>query len=547
MNSQPNPERYDGWLIFIGGAFACFVFFKVFLKAKLWLLGHPLIGALVGSVIAIIIIMAFIGMVVSWKDERAKVVYLKNLFKKQPDSMYLGLDPNHNQIFLPLAARKTHAQLMGATGTGKSELLLQFAVNDMKANRGFILVDGKPEKENLARIVSYLHETGRIDDFKLFSFANKELSCTFNPLIGDTVEEVADRVMQAFDFEDPYYKGVQRAVVFNSLKILRELGLVPTFKKLVEIIKKPDLAVNMAGHTNNQELSDWANEFKSLPSAEREKRSSGLIANLDPFANGDFAELFNAEQPDIDLKRVLSKNDIVYFQIPALTSANLGKHTGRFILQCLASSTAYRHKMGRRDRKFYGVFLDDFAEYLYEDFLTILNKARSADIGIMFAHQATGDLESLGPAISNGIVSNSILKVLMRSVDSQTAEACSKLIGTKATEKFTSRAKKNILGHVETGDTSVRDTESFIVSPNVFKNEMGVGDAQVLMPHLYGAKHVTVKCAKLPELPAVDLLKREHSRPVGIPAKYLVFKTVESPEKNSFQTTAEKKNEETLS
>ncbi len=212
-------------------------------------------------------------------------------------------------------------------------------------------------------------------------------------------------------------------------------------------------------------------------------------------------------------------------QIPALKIPDLGKHTGRFILQCFANGIAHRHGMSKKDRKFFAAYLDDFSEYLYRGFLTILNKSRSADIGILFAHQAMGDLEALGDDIANGINTNSNLKIMMKCGDPETAEHCSRLIGTKPTEKFTNRSKRTLLGDTQTGDASVRDTEAFRVGPNVFKSEMGVGDAQMLVPHQFGTAHVSLKCNRLPDLPEVDFPKRVHSEPRGIPERYKIFKT----------------------
>ena len=255
---------------------------------------------------------------------------------------------------------------------------------------------------------------------------------------------------------------------------------------------------------------------------------------MSPFAYGEYATLFNSERPDIDFKRILSKNDIVYFQIPALKIPEFGKQTGRFVLQCFANGIAHRHQMNRSDRKFFAAYLDDFSEYLYKGFLTILNKSRSADIGVLFAHQAMGDIESLGEDVANGIKTNSNLKIMMKLGDPETAEHCSRLIGTRPTEKFTNRSKRTMLGDTQTGEASVRDTEVFKVSPNIFKNEMGVGDAQMLVPHKYGTQHVSLKCNRLPDLPVVDFPMLSHSEPEGIPAKYKIFQTKGEGKPSSF-------------
>lgn len=71
---------------------------------------------------------------------------------------------------------------------------------------------------------------------------------------------------------------------------------------------------------------------------------------------------------------------------------------------------------------FFSVYLDDFTEYLTPSFVTLLNKSRSANVGIVFAHQALGDLDGLGDGVKNTILTNSNLKVFMRTNEPESAE-----------------------------------------------------------------------------------------------------------------------------
>ena len=118
--------------------------------------------------------------------------------------------------------------------------------------------------------------------------------------------------------------------------------------------------------------------------------------------------------------------------------------------------------------------MDDFSEYLYPGFVSILNKSRSANIGIVFAHQALGDIKTLGEPIANAILTNSNLKIFMRGNDPDSAEYFSKVIGTETGQKQTLRTTRAFWSQQSTGEASVRDVEEFIVHPNYFKREMGV-------------------------------------------------------------------------
>jgi type IV secretory pathway TraG/TraD family ATPase VirD4 len=151
--------------------------------------------------------------------------------------------------------------------------------------------------------------------------------------------------------------------------------------------------------------------------------------------------------------------------------------------------------------------LDDFSEYLYPGFVSILNKSRSANVGVVFAHQALGDIQTLGEPVANSILTNSNIKVFMRGNTPDSAEYFSKVIGTLTSTKFTERQKKGSLGVEKSGDVSAREVEEFVVHPNTFKRDLGVGEAMMIIPHEKGARTIRIKFNKTDDLPVMELPK----------------------------------------
>ena len=234
------------------------------------------------------------------------------------------------------------------------------------------------------------------------------------------------------------------------------------------------------------------------------------------FAFGKASIIFNADEPSFTVEKALSEELILYFQLPVLLSPFLGRAAGKMILQCIQSAVANRHRSDLRKPNFYSVFLDDFSEYLYPGFVSILNKSRSANVGIVFAHQALGDIQTLGDAIANSILTNANLKVFMRGNDPDSAEYFSRVIGTEKTIKYTERTKKELLTQRDTGDASAREVDEFTVHPNRFKRELGVGEAMMLVPHERGMKTVHVKFKKYDDLMALALPSIEKPSPKGL-------------------------------
>ncbi len=439
---------------------------------------------------------------------------------KGEDSVFAGLDDKDEQIFIKSSFRTMHTQVVGTTSAGKTEsVIVPWAVEDMKKKRGFILIDGKSDVSLLNKLYAYAKRYDRGKDFKVLSLGNTDISSSYNPLIGGSPLEITERVFGAFEFEDPYYKNLQFDYLKNILSIFDDANEVPTFLKLSQAIGNIKYLDVLAKKTKNTNLQSWVKTQETVDAAKRELRLSGLLTQINHFTTDQFLNLFNQEKPSISIRKAMEEGQIIYFQLPAMRVQFLGKATAKLALQDLQYAVSERHlSPDGENKKFFAVYLDDFSEYLTEGFTTMLNKSRSAKVGVAFAHQSLGDIQKLGEAVQNAIVTNSNLKIIMKTSEPNSAEYFARIIGTVETTKMTERVVKNrILGDQGTGDASARVAEKFKVHPDVIKNELCTGEAIVLLPHPKGSKHVRVQLQMLPDLPEKYIPLVNHQKPVGLP------------------------------
>jgi len=430
------------------------------------------------------------------------------------DAVYCGKTREGQKVYIKTQQRIMHTQIIGTTNAGKTEsVILPWAIQDIQQGRGLLLLDGKADRGLLDKLWAYTAKAGREADFRLFSLSSIEHSDTFNPLCGGNADEITERIFSAFTFENPFYRSLQYEVLSQVLRIFESSGETPTFSKVYRSISCASALQKITEKCTNTDLISWASFFQGLPPSEREQRSTGLLTQLSPFAFGQASKLFDTPTPSITIENSLQRNHIVYFQLPVLLSPFLGSATGKLVLQSLQAAIANRHRDETRKGQFFSVFLDDFSEYLYPGFVSVLNKSRSANIGIVFAHQALGDIEVLGSSIANTILTNSNLKIFMRGNDPNSAEHFSKIIGTTSTVRMTERKKLGLLRTISTGDVSAREAEEFIVHPNCFKKDLGVGQAVMIVPHARGSKTVQINFNKYPDLPPVPLRKPSRNKP----------------------------------
>ncbi len=518
MAEKQNPT--DATEYFFLSLIACFFGYKLFEKFlvwwSLWILRptHQLWLIIATSFFSMAGFFSFLKL----REKKIKQQSQdKAVTGDAPNAVRAGVDEFGSEVFIKTRQRAMHTQIIGTTNAGKTEsVILPWAIQDIQQGRGLLLIDGKSDRGLLNKLWAYTVKAGRENDFRLFSLSTLAESAQFNPLVGGSAEEICERLFNAFEFESGYFKNIQFDVLIQVLRIFETAEVTPTFLKLYEAINNPNLLSSMLVNKNEKSLEVWLSKFMALSSKDREERTSGLISQLSQFAFGKTSMLFNAEKLQFTIDDALAKNLIVYFQLPVLLSPFLGKATGKLVLQSLQSAVANRHRDGNRNPKFFSVFLDDFSEYLTESFVTILNKSRSAQVGVVFAHQALGDIQTLGDSIANSILTNANIKVFMRGNEPDSAEYFSKTIGTVTTTKFTERQTKGFLSTEKTGELSARDVEEFTIHPNVFKKSLGVGEAIMLLPHDAGTKAFRIKFDRFEDLPYVQMRTIEKEKPTSL-------------------------------
>lgn len=515
MDSKSQKSDDDRNLLVLVGIFLLWMIYQKSEEPVMMWLSRPINQMKVWALGGLAVVM--LGQHISRKLRvfRKQRIQQQAILGEGSQSVYCGKTIHKENVFIKPIQRAMHTQVVGTTNAGKTEsVILPWAIQDLRDGRGLLLIDGKADNSLLNKLYGYVKKYDRVSDFRIFSLSHRDCSWQFNPLLGGTPEEITERVFNAFEFENPYYRSMQYEVMGHMMRILDRNGITPTFQKLHQLITDLPILEKLANKTNDSTVIGWVEKFRALSPSERDSRTSGLLAAIGHFVYGETGILFNAEKSVITIDEALKRNQIVYFQLPVLLSPFLGKATGKLVLQSLQAAIAHRHRSQQGAFTFFSVFLDDFSEYLYPGFVSILNKSRSANVGIVFAHQSLGDITQLGDSVASAILTNSNVKIFMRGNDPESAEYFSRVIGTRSSMKYTERQKSGFFNSKEkTGDLSAREVEEFVIHPNTFKRELGIGEALMIIPHEAGSKTVRLKFQRFADL-SQEIIPRTIKEPV---------------------------------
>lgn len=402
--------------------------------------------------------------------------------KSKASMVFLGKSMKTKKaLYLSHEMRKMHTHVVGSTGSGKTDsVILPFFAQDIEQGRGTLVMDAKGDRETLNKIYHQVKKAGREKDFLFFSLAYPEKSNSYNPLLRGNPTELKDKIISANVWTEEFYKKKSEETLLLLMKSLKEQKQVVTFHKLYELLsnekKLLTLAENLKSEHLKEAMSSILDNYRVF-----QKDLSGMTADLGMISESEFAAILTSEKPEIDLLDAYLNKKIVYFQLNAQGYEETARRFGRIILQDLKTISNYIQAYLTEDqRNFFPVYIDEFSNFAYEQFIEFLNKARGAHLAILIAHQSLGDLEKAGSHFVKQVIENCNIKIIMRQDDPESIETYSRISGTVKSFKDTYQTEEGLLEKGLTGQGTTREVEEFRIKPNTIR-ELGRGEAAVII------------------------------------------------------------------
>ena len=97
------------------------------------------------------------------------------------NSTFLGYEDDGTPVYWTDDQRAMQTNVPGVSGAGKSTLLLNVLEQDVRRGKAVIFLDGKGEKEFIAKLWATAIASGRGDDVRLIDPSHPEISNRYNP------------------------------------------------------------------------------------------------------------------------------------------------------------------------------------------------------------------------------------------------------------------------------------------------------------------------------------------------------------------------------
>lgn len=291
--------------------------------------------------------------------------------------------------------RRRHIYIVGKSGTGKSTLIENMAINDVLAGRGVIIVD--PHGELADKVLACIPDH-RIDDVIVFDPSDREFPVAFN-LLENVDDDFKSIVASGFvgilkkifgDSWGPRLEHILRNTVFalldypgaTMLDIPRMLTNSRFRDKVLEKVSDPVIK------------EFWLNEFASYDSKFRTEAVSPILNKVGQFlSSSTVRNVVGQSQSSINIREIMDAQKIM---VVNLSRGKIGEDNSALLgammitkVQLAAMSRADTTADNRPDSYFY---VDEFQNFATESFAVILSEARKYNLNLTMAHQYIAQL-----------------------------------------------------------------------------------------------------------------------------------------------------------
>jgi conjugal transfer pilus assembly protein TraD len=371
-----------------------------------------------------------------------------------------------------------HVHIVGASGFGKTVLLMHLIQQRISQNKGLLFIDLKGDRETLMKITQFAAASNRLEDLELFSMSDIKFSHPYNLLNGGSPTQLRDRIMCSLNWSEEYYKNQASSFLLKLMLVLCYLRDQQNLRfhigDILQATNSPAKILELAKLIPQDQLKikSYAQAIKDfLDSKEHFNSLQGLRTQLESLVLADFGELIASEKEYINLFESYQKSKITVLLLDSRRYGETAKALGRFILQDLKSVSAkVDAELLVNQRRPYSIIIDEFADLAQEDFIGFLDRARSSKMSVVVAHQEICDLQRNSPEFAGRLMGNTSTLYAFLQKRSESAEIISGIAGTRKTKEQTMQMKGLGFLSQPTGMQSVKEVEEFVIHPNLIKS-----------------------------------------------------------------------------
>lgn len=293
--------------------------------------------------------------------------------------------------------RRAHIYVIGKTGTGKSTLIENMVVSDIKDGNGVALIDPHGD---LAEKILTLIPRERIKDVIYFNPADIEYPIAFNPLEkihSDFHDLVASGLIAVFkkiwaDFWGPRLEHILR---YSIMTLLEYPG--STLLDIPRLLTDGDFRKTVLSKVKHPQVrAFWFSEYDKYSAWMRSSAIAPILNKIGQFlVSIPLRNIVGQRNNTFKLRTVMDEKKILLVN---LAKGKIGEDNcallGAMLVTRMQLAAMSRANLPESQRDSFYLYVDEMHNFITLSFADVLSEARKYGLSLTLAHQYIEQLDS---------------------------------------------------------------------------------------------------------------------------------------------------------
>lgn len=329
---------------------------------------------------------------------------------------YLGVNRHAGKetpVYLSLDRARRHVHVIGASGSGKSNLLLQLLLEDVRHGGGIALLD--PHGDLVDDLLARLPER-RIEDVILFDPADTEYPVGFNVLAAHSDLEktlLASDLVAIFRRLSTSWGDQMHAVLANAIQAFLESERGGTIADLRKFLIDREFRDEFLTTIKDEEIVYyWKKEFPLLHG----RPQGPILTRLDSFLRPKLVrQMVTQRENKVDFRSVMDDGKIF---LAKLAQGAIGEENaallGSFLIARFHQTAMSRQDTRAAERRPFLIAADECQHFVTPSMASILSGARKYSVGLVLAHQDLTQLQRKDGEVYASLLANAGTRMVFR-------------------------------------------------------------------------------------------------------------------------------------
>ena len=280
--------------------------------------------------------------------------------------------------------------VIGKTGTGKSTMIANMAIDDMKKGHGLAIID--PHGDLSEIILNYV-PSHRINDVCYLEPANKEFPFSINILeVKDPsqAELIASGIVSIFQKLYAFSWGPRLEYILRNTLLTLAQTPQTTLVDIPRILTDKSFRHHVVDRLQDPVMKNfWSNEFERMPDRLQQEAISPILNKVGQFVSSPLIRnIIGQPKSTIDLEQIMNQGKILILN---LSQGKIGEDNasllGAMLITKIQLAAMNRVAVAEEERKDFYLYVDEFQNFATDSFIKILSEARKYRLNLCLANQ----------------------------------------------------------------------------------------------------------------------------------------------------------------